>query len=124
MEVARKHNLKVIEEEGLVERARCLGEVFQEEVRRIGRRFPRRVGAVHGKGLVAALHIIKPGGIEPDAQCAAAIVRRCVEKGLLLFSPVGFGGASVKLAPPLIISQEALQEGLSVLEEAVGEVLA
>ena len=59
---------------------------------------PKRIGAVHGKGLVASLHMVKPGGIEPDAATASAIVRRCVEKGLMLFAPVGYGGASVKIA--------------------------
>jgi 4-aminobutyrate aminotransferase-like enzyme len=116
-------NLQVIEEERLVERAAQLGEIFQPEVRRIGKRFPRQVGAVHGRGLVAAMHMVKPGGIEPDSAVAAAIVRRSIEKGLMLFAPVGFGSASVKLAPPLVISEAALREGLQVLEEAMAEVL-
>ena len=42
------------------------------------------------------------------------IVRRCVEKGLLMFAPVGYGGASVKIAPPLIIDEEPLREGIAV----------
>lgn len=117
-------NLQVIREEGLVENARAMGEFFIPEAQRIGRLFPDRIGAVHGRGLVASLHMVKPGGIEPDAATAAAIVRRCVEKGLLLFSPVGYGGASVKLAPPLIISEEAILEGYSVLEEAIAEVIS
>jgi 4-aminobutyrate aminotransferase/diaminobutyrate-pyruvate transaminase/4-aminobutyrate aminotransferase/(S)-3-amino-2-methylpropionate transaminase len=116
-------NLRVIEEEGLVERCRKMGDVLLPEAIRIGRRFSRHVGAVHGRGLVASLHIVKPGGIEPDAATASAIVRRCVEKGLMLFSPVGYGGASVKLAPPLITSEEAVRDGLSALEEAIEEVV-
>ena len=72
----------------------------------IAGRFPQAIGAVHGRGLVAALHIVKPGGIEPDAATAATIVRLCVEKGLMLFAPVGYGGASVKIAPPLIITRK------------------
>ena len=84
---------------------------------------PKHVGAVHGRGLVASLHIVKPGGIEPDAPTASAIVRRCIEKGLMLFSPVGFGGASVKIAPPLTIEEEAIRDGVSALEEAIEEVL-
>ena len=117
-------NLEVIEEERLVERSARLGEgIFQPELRRIGKRFPRQIGAVHGKGLVAAMHMVKPGGIEPDATSAAAVVRRAIEKGLMLFAPGGFGGASVKLSPPLVISEEALREGLQVIEEALAEVL-
>ncbi len=117
-------NLHVIEEEGLVENARAMGEIFLSESQRIGRLFPNHIGAVHGRGLVASLHIVKPGGIEPDASTASAIVRRCVEKGLLLFSPVGYGGASVKLSPPLVISEEAILEGFSVIEEAIAEVIS
>ncbi len=116
-------SLRVIEEENLVDHARRMGEILQGELRRIGGRIGDHVGAVHGKGLVASLQMVKPGGIEPDAELAWDIVRRCVEKGLLMFAPVGYGGASVKIAPPLIIEQEAIREGLSVLEEAIEEAL-
>jgi 4-aminobutyrate aminotransferase / (S)-3-amino-2-methylpropionate transaminase / 5-aminovalerate transaminase len=116
-------NLRVIEEEGLVENARRMGEILLPELRRIAGRFPKQIGAVHGRGLVAALHIVKPGGIEPDAATASAIVRRCIEKGLMLFAPVGYGGASVKIAPPLVITEDALRDGLAALEESLNEVL-
>ncbi len=116
-------NLRVIEEEGLVGRADELGRVLQAEVRRVGRSYPRHVGAVHGRGMVAAMHIVQPGGIEPNAPLAWEIVRRSVEKGLLMFSPVGYGGASVKIAPPLVTPEDALREGVAVLEEAVAEAV-
>ena len=116
-------NVQVIVDEGLVEHSRRMGEILQPDLRRIGGRFSQRIGAVHGKGLVAALHIVKPGGIEPDAAGAGEIVGRCVEKGLLMFAPVGYRGASVKIAPPLVTQEEPLREGLAVLEEAVAEAL-
>jgi len=116
-------NLRVIEEENLVENARRMGEILQAELRRIGQRFPQHIGAVHGKGLVASLHMVKPGGIEPHAALAADIVRRCVEKGLMLFAPVGYAGASVKIAPPLVVWEEPLREGLAVMEEAIQEAV-
>lgn len=116
-------SLQVIREENLVENARKMGEILQPEVRRIGKRFPQHVGAVHGKGLVAALHMIKPGGIEPNAPLAGEVVQACIEKGLMLFAPVGFSGASVKIAPPLTMGEEALREGIAVLEEAMVEVV-
>jgi 4-aminobutyrate aminotransferase/diaminobutyrate-pyruvate transaminase/4-aminobutyrate aminotransferase/(S)-3-amino-2-methylpropionate transaminase len=116
-------SLEVIREENLVENARKMGEILQPEVRRIGARFPKHVGAVHGKGLVAALHMIKPGGIEPNAPLAADVVRACIEKGLLMFAPVGYCGASVKIAPPLTTPEDAIRDGLAVLEEAMAEVI-
>jgi len=42
----------------------------------------------------------------------------------LMFSPVGFGGATVKIGPPLVMNEEALKEGLSVLDAAIGESVA
>lgn len=116
-------NLEVIREENLVDRGRAMGEILQPELRRVGRKYPNHVGAVHGKGLVASLHMVKPGGIEPDAALAADIVRRCVEKGLLMFAPVGYAGASVKIAPPLVITEEPLRESIQVLEEVLEEAI-
>ncbi len=116
-------NLEVIREEGLVNNAAQMGDILQPELRRIGDRFKSAVGAVHGKGLVAAIHIVKPSSSDPDPEMAAKIVRLCVEKGLLMFAPVGYGGASVKISPPLVISEEPLREGISVLEEAMAEAL-
>jgi 4-aminobutyrate aminotransferase / (S)-3-amino-2-methylpropionate transaminase / 5-aminovalerate transaminase len=116
-------NLRVIREEGLVENSRRMGEILMPELLRIGKRFAKHIGAVHGRGLVASLHMVKPGGIDPDAPTASAIVRRCVEKGLMLFSPVGYGGASVKIAPPLTTPEDAIRDGILALEEALEEVL-
>jgi 4-aminobutyrate aminotransferase / (S)-3-amino-2-methylpropionate transaminase / 5-aminovalerate transaminase len=116
-------SLAVIRDEKLVENAQKMGDILQPEVRRIGQRFPKHVGAVHGKGLVAALHMVKPGGIEPNAPLAAAVVRACIERGLMLFAPVGYCGASVKIAPPLIVKEDALREGLSAFEEAMEEAI-
>jgi diaminobutyrate-pyruvate transaminase/4-aminobutyrate aminotransferase/(S)-3-amino-2-methylpropionate transaminase len=39
-----------------------------------------------------------------------------------MFAPVGPDGDCVKIAPPLTITEEALREGIEVLEEAVDEV--
>ena len=40
-----------------------------------------------------------------------------------MFSPVGYGGASVKIAPPLVVDEEPLREGIAVLEEALVEAI-
>ena len=38
-----------------------------------------------------------------------------------MFSPVGVEGGTVKIAPPLTITSEAILESLQVLEEAFAE---
>ena len=102
-------------------RAATAGEMLHSGLCEIQGEHPDICGAVMGKGLVAGLHIVQPGGIEPDAHLAADIVTRCTEKGLLMFHPVGFGGATVKIAPPLVTPKEAIADGVSVLREAIEE---
>jgi 4-aminobutyrate aminotransferase-like enzyme len=63
--------------------------------------------------------VIDPATGEPDGKRAFDIVKSCFHAGLLMFAPVGPGGATVKIAPPLVISPEAVREGLEVLADAV-----
>ena len=73
-------------------------------------------------GLVGAVQFTHPGTCQPDPLPAWALVRRAVRRGVLLFAPVGVGGAAIKINPPLVIAEDALREGLDVLVEAAGEL--
>jgi 4-aminobutyrate aminotransferase-like enzyme len=117
-------NIQTIVKNGLVERARAMGEIFLEGLGRVAKRHASVVGALRGRGLVAGLQMVRPGSTEPDGDLAFTIIEKCVQKGLLLFSPVGFGGATVKLAPPLVITPDAIADGLVALDEAIGEAVA
>ena len=82
----------------------------------------RKTASNQPGGVVAQYSLmVKPGGKEPNGELAKAIVRRAVEKGLLMFAPVGFGGATVKICPPLCINEEASAEAVHVLEECIEE---
>lgn len=116
-------NLKVLQEERLVERAEAMGRVFHAELSAIHEEFPEIIAAHHGKGLVAGLHVVKPGSEEPDGDLATRTVMHAVEKGLMMFFPVGMGGATVKANPPLIIPEDAIREGAAVLREAFQEAI-
>ena len=114
-------NLDIIVDERLAEKAAKVGEVLHAGLRELQRKHPDIIAAVMGKGMVAGVHIVMPGGIEPWPELATAIWEKCTEKGLLMFHPVGLMGATVKIAPPLITPEEAVVEGVSVLEETIGE---
>lgn len=117
-------SVRKVVEGGLVENARRMGDVLLAGLAGLRARYPRIVGAVHGRGLVAGLHLVQPGGKEPDGDLAFAVVEKAFQKGLLLFAPVGFGGATLKVAPPLTITSDAVHEGLAVLAEAIAEAIA
>ena len=55
---------------------------------------------------------------KPDGYLASAIVDKCYEKGLLV---VHTGRESIKLGPPLTITDETLLEGIDVLTESFKE---
>lgn len=122
--VAALANIRKIVEGRLVENARLMGQLLLQGLEQIAARHPEMIGAVRGKGLVAGLHIVKGGGKEPDGDLAFAIVEKAFQKGLLLFAPVGFGGATVKICPPLTITTEAILDGLLALGEAIQEAEA
>ncbi len=116
-------NLEIIERENLAHRAEKVGEFLFAELEEIRRDFSDIIGAVYGKGLVYGVHIVRNGSKEPDGEMAFRIVEKAVEKGLMLFAPVGFEGATIKTCPPLIITEEAIKDGASAFREAIEEAL-
>ena len=117
-------SIDYIQSEGLVDNAAKMGDVLHAGLAEIKSKYGEVIGAHHGKGLVAGLHMVKPGTKDPDGDLAFEITNRAYRKGLLMFSPVGTGGATVKIAPPLVIAEDAVQESLEVLDEAITESIA
>jgi 4-aminobutyrate aminotransferase / (S)-3-amino-2-methylpropionate transaminase / 5-aminovalerate transaminase len=116
-------SLHLLRDEKLTERAAVLGELLMTELRRIQQRFPTTLGWVGGRGLVAGVHVVHPGTTDPDGELAFRINEACFRAGLLMFAPVGMGGACLKIAPPLVITESALHEGIAVFEDVCEAVL-
>jgi len=116
-------NLKVLRDEQLVARAARLGDWFLPELRRIQQRYPEVLGCLQGRGLVAGLQVVEPGTRTPNPALALRINIACLQRGLLMFAPVGIAGECIKIAPPLSIAEDALRESVQVFEEAVDDVM-
>lgn len=114
-------NIHAIIDEGLVENAAKMGRLLHDGLIGLKNKYDSIIGTLQGKGLVAGVHIVSNDSKEPDGELAWEIVNSCCEKGLLMFSPVGFGGATVKINPPLVIREDQVKEGLAVLDEAIEE---
>jgi 4-aminobutyrate aminotransferase/diaminobutyrate-pyruvate transaminase/4-aminobutyrate aminotransferase/(S)-3-amino-2-methylpropionate transaminase len=117
-------NLDIIVNEKLPEHAAAMGEVMMSELHAMRARHGDVIGVVHGKGLVAGVACVLPGTRQPDGVLAKDVVRRAIEKGVLMFNPVGPQGCTIKICPPLVITEEAVREGCAVIEEALNEALA
>jgi len=116
-------SVKKITTENLAANAARLEPVLLEGLKAIQRRHADVIGRVTARGLVGGMQMVKAGRKEPDADLAHDIVERCFNKGLLMFAPVGAWGQTVKIAPPLTIPRDALEEGLGVLAEATDEAV-
>jgi 4-aminobutyrate aminotransferase/(S)-3-amino-2-methylpropionate transaminase len=121
--VAAIESLKIIMQEKLVEKAALLGKILIPELGRIRNKYPEVLGCLQGKGLVAGIQVVKKGTRIPDPELALKINEKCFHKGLLMFAPVGIAGECLKIAPPLVITEDALRESIRVFEEACDEIL-
>src|SRR5438034_251430 len=109
--------LAVLEEltaPGFAERAEHVGSLLRARLAQIAARQPL-VGEVRGLGPMLALELREPTPDTAKATTAAAF-----EKGLLLLS-CGLDGNVIRLLPPLTASDEELERGLVLLEEALGD---
>ncbi len=116
-------SIDLVINEGLVEQSRSMGDLLLDRLNSLQEKYPDVIACVDGKGLVAGMACVKPGTLDPDPDLAFQIVNSMMEKGVLLFSPVGFGGATIKICPPLCITEEALLESTAVLSECFAEAL-
>lgn len=110
--------------EKLTDNAAGLEPLLLNGLKQIQSKHPEVIGHVTARGLVGGMQTVKRGKKEPDHDLAHSIIERCFHKGLLFFAPVGAWGQTVKIAPPLTIPQEAMEEGLAVLGEATDEAVA
>ena len=116
-------SINLLKKEKLAERSARLGKILHSEFTRIWEKYPKVIGAVNGKGLLLGVLIRKYVSMKRNNLLALSIVEKCIQKGLMLYAPLGPGGATIKMNPPLIIAEEALREGIAVFEEALEEAL-
>jgi 4-aminobutyrate aminotransferase/diaminobutyrate-pyruvate transaminase/4-aminobutyrate aminotransferase/(S)-3-amino-2-methylpropionate transaminase len=116
-------SIDLVVKENLAANSRDVGALMHTRLREIASHYPQ-IGRVDGKGLVAGVACVLPGSKEPDAKLAWDVVERCIESGVLMFCPVGLGAGTVKICPPLVITEAAILESVAVLEEAFAAAAA
>ncbi len=115
--------LKVIEillRDRMAERVQIAGERLADGLSSIMQRHPC-VGDVRGRGLLLGLEIVKDReSREPDHDRGDRITARCLELGLSMniVRLPGMGGV-FRIAPPLTVSDDEIDLGLTILDEAV-----
>ena len=110
-----------IDKGDLLKRAQRLGKSIERRFRSLAERF-ELVGDVRGIGAMQALELVTNRETrEPAKEETDAIVTDCYKRGVVLIS-AGTYGNIIRLLIPLVITDEQLDEGLTVIEEAIARV--
>jgi 4-aminobutyrate aminotransferase/(S)-3-amino-2-methylpropionate transaminase len=112
-------SIATMRDENLDASARRIEETVLPRLRALAER-TGVIGDVRGRGAMLAAEFVKPGTTEPDAALTGRVAKACHQAGVVVLT-CGTYGNIVRLLPPLSLSDELLDEGLSVLEQAVIE---
>ncbi|MBA2644287.1 MAG: aspartate aminotransferase family protein, partial [Solirubrobacterales bacterium] len=118
--VAALTAMEIYESQDLVTRAREVGASLLRMLERF--RDIEAVGDVRGLGMWACLDFTSDRATkaEPDPAMLRQIVLRARELGVI----VSNNGSCIEVAPPLIIDESTLQDGIARFEQAVRDVVA
>ena len=97
-------------EERLPERSARMGRLLVDRLKAAGARHPSKVTAVRGQGLLVGVDLKPPVG---------DVVNACRQRGLLALTA---GDNTLRLAPPLVVDEEGIERGVSIIDKALGDV--
>jgi 4-aminobutyrate aminotransferase-like enzyme len=108
-------NLQALIEDGMIQNSKKLGVVFHEKLSLLQKKYSNYISSIQGTGLLAAV-IFTDSNKKPLSKLCDLISEKCLQTGLLV---VHTGRESIKLAPPLVINEEELLEGVEAFSNAV-----
>jgi acetylornithine/N-succinyldiaminopimelate aminotransferase len=103
-------SLQIILRDKLVERSDTLGEQIRARLRKLGEKYDVIVD-VRGKGLMIGLEFASP-------EATKVIVKKAQDLGLILSWGV-YAGGTVRVSPPLTVSDKEVDQALAILEQAI-----
>ncbi len=107
-------SLRIIQEENLMAHAVEVGNYIQNRFREAQRELPI-IGNVRGKGLMVAVELINADG-SPASEIIKAVIKEIGAQGVVMTK---CGASSLRIAPPLIITQEQAEEGVDIIIETL-----
>ena len=118
-------NIEVIERENLLEKASRMGALLKKGLEELQKKF-EFIGDVRGEGLFLGIEIVDSGiGRRPDPERTIKLVTECEDRGLLLGGGIptgGLGTNTIRLCPPLVITEEQISTALDILEDGLRKI--
>jgi 4-aminobutyrate aminotransferase len=113
-------NLENIEEQDLQSNAFRVGKLLMDGLKPLEDRFDI-VGEVRGKGLMVGIEMVGDAESKrPNVEATARVMEACRERGLLV-GKGGLYGNVIRMAPPLVITEDETARAIETIEAAVLE---
>lgn len=110
--------IEMMEEERLAERAVSIGAAISGRLVRLQQEVGR-IGDVRTLGAMSAIELVKdPVTKEPDKELTVRVLQEAHKQGLIVMG-AGLYSNVIRILCPLVITEEQLEEGLDVLENAL-----
>ena len=117
---ASHKTIEIMERDHLADRSVEIGKKVTARYKEIQKKYPV-VGDVRGLGGMIGIEFVKdPETKEPDAALTADIIQTCAKNGLLV-EGAGTYNNVIRFLAPLVITDEQLEAGLDIFEDAVKE---
>jgi 4-aminobutyrate aminotransferase/(S)-3-amino-2-methylpropionate transaminase len=116
--VAASATIKLMKEINLNEKAMKIGHVILDRLQNLMKQHSE-IGDVRGVGAMIAIEFVKnndPG--QPNSEICPQIVKGCAENGLIVLSAGTYKNV-IRILSPLVITDEELEKGLSILEAEI-----
>ncbi len=109
--------IRIMEDLDLNARATQIGQEIRRRFEALASRCAA-VGEVRGLGAMMAMELVEEDSRQPAGPLAGQVARDCLEEGVLVIT-AGPAGNVIRILSPLVITDEELDRGLSVIEDAV-----
>ncbi|MGF1569537.1 MAG: aspartate aminotransferase family protein [Nodosilinea sp.] len=117
--------LRVLEAERLADRAAEMGDYLKNGLLTLQKHYDV-IGDVRGRGLLLGVEFVTDqASRSPNQELGIQVTQRCLELGLNIniVSGIPSMGGTLRIAPPLTITQHELDRGLEILEQALKDCL-
>jgi 4-aminobutyrate aminotransferase/diaminobutyrate-pyruvate transaminase/4-aminobutyrate aminotransferase/(S)-3-amino-2-methylpropionate transaminase len=95
-------------------------KIIIDTLNRWKQKYSDRIKSYHGKGMVWGIFVVKLNTEILDIDFVDRVIEKTFTKGVIL---IRTGCGTIKLGMPLTISNDALVEGLGVIDEAINELI-
>ena len=116
--------IEIVERDNLAVNCERLGKVLRTGLLQIQEKYPREIGDVRGMGLMQAIELVVDETKQdrtPNSEFADRLMEETKKRGLLI-GRGGLYGNVIRISPPMNVTQNAIEEAIQILDDALAAI--